>query len=131
MTRPASRQIDQNSIEFAGKDSWAADIAMLKAAIVPGAIIQATHYNMLATMVNNMNGHYHNYTDLYWVATYGNNNDRNTYQESKNTNSIDAAIGVTGVNVGDIATATKINELSMGVAQLRVHSHGINDRTGK
>lgn len=129
-SRQASRQVWHNWIEFPGSQTFNTDIATLRNSFVAGNLVKASDYNLLATMINNMNGHYHNYTDLYYNSTYGNSPvDRNTYQESKNTNSIDSASNVNTVNVGNTITIAQHNAAALGVSQLRVHYHGINDRT--
>lgn len=126
----ATREITHNSIEFAGKNEQYAEITSLRASIQSGGLIYANDMNRIANLINNMNGHYHNYTDMYQTATYGNNGDRGTYTEGKNTNSIDAANYVgNGTAAGTDVSAARHNELRDAVNQLRVHYHGIDDRT--
>ncbi len=77
-----------------------------------------------------MIGHYHTYTDRYQEATFGNNGDRNLYEESKSTA---APSGVTGsigsIGAGDVVLASKHNELSTNSRVLQGHLHSIDDRT--
>ena len=109
----------------------AAELASLRTAISAGNTIFANDLNRIGTLINNMNGHYHTYDDAYQLATFGNTGDRNNYIEDKNTNSIDAVISAPTNTAGDTTiTASRHNELCDALNQLRVHFHGIDDRTG-
>lgn len=133
----AQRQVNQNSIEFTGKATQAAEIASLRTAIQSGGLIYANDLNRIATLINNMNGHYHNYTDAYQLATFGAGygnwpgaGDRNNYYESKNTNGIDSVTAVsTNTAAETIVTATRHNELRDAINNIRSHYHTIDDRT--
>jgi hypothetical protein len=77
-----------------------------------------------------MNGHVHTYDDAWQLATFGNNGDRNNYFEDKNTNSIDATTNAPTNTASDTTiTASRHNELRDALNQLRVHFHGVDDRT--
>lgn len=127
----AQRQIGHNWQEWAGSGTFYSDLANLRASIQAGNTVYASDINKIATLINNMNGHYHNYTDLYQTATFGNTGDRNTYTEGKNTNGIDdiRTVGTSTATNTEI-TAARHNELRDAINVLRVHYHGINDRTG-
>lgn len=126
----ATREIGHNWIAFDYSGSQAAEIASLRAAIASGQVIYANDLNRIGNLINYMNGHYHNYTDLYQTATYGNSGDRNTYIEGKNTNSIDAVTDApTNTASNTTITASRHNELANATNQIRLHYHGIDDRT--
>jgi hypothetical protein len=77
-----------------------------------------------------MNGHVHTYDDAYQLATFGNTGDRNNYYVDKNTNNIDAVTSAPTNTASDTTiTASRHNELRAAINQLRVHFHGIDDRT--
>ena len=70
-----------NSITFTNSGSQAAEIASLRTAITAGNSIFANDLNRIGTLINNMNGHYHNYDDAKQLATFGNNGDRANYDK--------------------------------------------------
>ena len=120
-----------NSLIYTNSGSQAGEISSLRAAIASGSIIYANDLNRISTLINNMNGHYHNYTDYYQMAYYGNTGDRNNYTEGKNTagpDSITSSPTDTAFNT-DI-TASRHNQLKDAVNNIRSHYHSINDRTG-
>jgi hypothetical protein len=119
-----------NSLTFTGSGSQAEEIASLRASISSNNIIYANDLNRIGTLINNMNGHYHNYTDYYQRPTFGNNGDRAEYSESKNTSSIDGIQTVaTDTAAGTSITATRHNELQSSICTLYNHNHSIDDRT--
>jgi hypothetical protein len=127
----ATREIYHNSINYTGSDTIASNIATLRTNIVSGAIPTASDHNTLISMINNMLGHYHNYNDQYQIATYGNNGDRGTYSESKNSNPPAYRPGNTGtVDTSTVITAARHNLMKDGCNFLRSHFHQIDDRTG-
>jgi hypothetical protein len=127
----ATREINPDSLTFTGSDGQAAEISSLRTAIASGQTIYANDLNRIGTMINNMNGHYHTYTDQYQAATFGNTGDRATYTESKNTSSIDGIQTVaTNTAVGASITAARHNELQSSICTLFNHNHQIDDRTG-
>ncbi len=102
----------------------------LKASMVSGALITASHVQTLIDMYNTMIGHYHTYTDRYQEATFGNNGDRNLYEESKNTGApINIGSSIGGINSSTTITASKHNELAYNSRVLQSHYHQIDDRT--
>lgn len=133
----AQRQVNADSLSFTDKAGQNAEIVSLRSAIQTGGTIYATDMNRVATLINNMNGHYHSYTDAYQLATYGvgygnwpGAGDRTNYYESKNTNNIDSTTAVTtDSSAGTAITATRHNELQSAINNIRTHAHGIVDRT--
>jgi hypothetical protein len=118
------------ALNWTNSGSQAGEIASLRSAVAAGNTIFANDLNRIGTLINNMNGHYHTYDDAYQLATYGNTGDRNNYYRDTNTNSIDAVAGVMTNTAADTSiTATRHNELANSINQLRVHYHGIDDRT--
>jgi hypothetical protein len=118
------------SISWSGSGDQAAELASLRSAVATGNTIFANDLNRIGTLINNMNGHYHSYDDAWQLATFGNNGDRNNYIENKNTNSIDATTSAPTNTAADTSiTASRHNELRDAINQLRVHFHGIDDRT--
>jgi hypothetical protein len=108
----------------------ATELASLRTAIQSGNTIFATDLNRVATLINNMNGHYHTYDDAYQLATYGNNGDRTNYYMDKNTGYADTTITApTNTAANTAITASRHNELKDAINQLRVHNHSIDDRT--
>jgi hypothetical protein len=109
----------------------AAEISSLRTAITSGNTIYANDLNRIATLINEMNGHYHTTTsDAYQLPTYGNTGDRTEYYESKSTGGPDATITAPTNTAADTAiTASRHNELKDSINQVRTHYHEINDRT--
>jgi hypothetical protein len=118
------------AINWTNSGSQAAEIASLRGAVSAGNTIFANDLNRIATLINNMNGHVHTYDDAYQLATFGNTGDRNNYYVDKNTNNIDASTSAPTNTASDTTiTAARHNELRAAINQLRVHFHGIDDRT--
>jgi hypothetical protein len=117
--------------EFNSYDTMIAEINSLRAAVTSGGTIYANDLNRISTLINNMNGHVHNYTDTYQEATYGNNGDRTLYTESKNTSGPDSVItSPTNTFANQSITASRHNELRNAINAIAYHNHGIDDRTG-
>jgi hypothetical protein len=126
----AQTQRNAKALVWTNSGSQAAEISSLRSAVAAGNTIFATHLNRIATLINNMNGHYHTYDDAYQLATFGNTGDRNNYYVDKNTNSIDAVTSAPTSTTSDTTiTASRHNELRAAINQLRAHFHGIDDRT--
>jgi hypothetical protein len=126
----AQTQRNAKALVWTNSGSQAAEISSLRSAVAAGNTIFATHLNRIATLINNMNGHYHTYDDAYQLATFGNTGDRNNYYVDKNTNSIDAVTSAPTNTTSDTTiTASRHNELRAAINQLRTHFHGIDDRT--
>jgi hypothetical protein len=127
----AQTEKNATALTFTSSGSQAAEIASLRTAISSGSTIFANDLNRIGTLINNMNGHYHTYTDDYQLATYGNNGDRTNYSESKNTGGPDAITDAPTNTAADTSiTASRHNELKDAINQLRYHNHSIDDRTG-
>ena len=118
------------ALNWTNSGSQAGEIASLRSAIQSGNVVYANDLNRIANLINNMNGHYHTYDDAYQLATYGNNGDRNNYYRDTNTNSIDASLTAPNTTASNTnITASRHNELRNAINELRVHYHGIDDRT--
>ena len=108
----------------------------LKASMIVGAVIEASHINTLLNMYNTLLGHYHTYTDRIQEATfgagYGDNpgaGDRTLYEESKSTGTPYAISGsITEVAASTIINASKHNEIALKSRQFQNHYHQIDDR---
>jgi hypothetical protein len=109
-----------------------AEISSLRTAINSGNTIYANDLNRIATLINEINGHYHTTTaDAYQLPTYGNNGDRTEYYESKSTGGPDAIITApTDTSSNSTITASRHNELKDSINEIRAHYHQIDDRTG-
>lgn len=109
-------------------------ISLLRSKITTGSIIYGSDIQNLINMVNAALGHYHTYDDLYQIATYGNNGDRNTYTRDSNTYRLASSItGGTPSDIGGITTtssitAAKHNEMAGGTRAYGNHFHSIDDR---
>ena len=113
-------------------DYWnqATEIASLRTAISSGSQIFANDLNRIAILINNMNGHYHSYSDAYQLATYGNTGDRTNYTEIKNTGTPDSTTSApTDTAANTAITASRHNELKDAINNIRNHYHSIDDRT--
>lgn len=109
----------------------AAEIASLRTTVVSGGTIRATDINRIATLINNMNGHYHiTNIDIWQDATYGNTGDRTQYYQSNSTSYPDSVNNVGTSTAADSSiTATRHNELATAINNIRSHYHTIDDRT--
>jgi hypothetical protein len=118
------------ALSWTNSGSQASEITSLRSAVAAGNTIFANDLNRIATLINNMNGHVHTYDDAYQLATFGNNGDRTNYFVDKNTNNIDAVTSAPTNTASDTTiTASRHNELRAAINELRVHFHGIDDRT--
>jgi anti-sigma28 factor (negative regulator of flagellin synthesis) len=126
----ATTERTANSITFTSSGSQAAEIASLRTAITAGNTIFANDLNRVATLINNMNGHYHNYDDAKQLATYGNTGDRTNYVVSINTGvSQDTTSAPTNTAADTQITASRHNELKDAINNIRNHNHEIGDST--
>lgn len=126
----ATTERTHKALNWTNSGSQAGEIASLRAAIQSGNVVYANDLNRIANLINNMNGHYHTYDDAYQLATYGNNGDRNNYYRDTNTNSIDSYITAPNTTASNTnITASRHNELRNAINDLRLHYHGIDDRT--
>lgn len=129
----AQRQQSPNSMTWNDSGNWQNLINQMRSNFVQNTKIQASHINLLNQLCTDMQGHYHNYTDQYQTATFGNNGDRTTYTESKNTNSptlsYSTGSNVSAFPIGGKATQAYHQNLVNLVNQLNSHLHNINDRT--
>jgi hypothetical protein len=99
------------------------------ASFVAGGTIRASHFNYIVDAVNQMNGHNHTWTDYYQQATYGNNGDRNNYQQTSTSNGPDGAVGLSALSAGTVISASHHNAGRTAVSALASHTHTENDRT--
>jgi hypothetical protein len=126
----AQTQRTAKALVWTNSGSQAGEIASLRSAVSAGNTIFANDLNRIATLINNMNGHYHTYDDAYQLATYGNTGDRNNYYRDTNTNSIDQVVSApTNTASNTTITAERHNELRSAINILAYHFHGIDDRT--
>ena len=117
------------AISWPGTVDQAVELASLRTAIQSGNTIFANDLNRIATLINNMNGHVHTYDDAYSLKTFGNTGSSSPLVD-KNTNNIDAVTNAPTNTASDTTiTASRHNELRDALNQLRVHFHGIDDRT--
>lgn len=126
----ATTERTAKALVWTDSGSQAGEIASLRGSISSGEVVRATDLNRIGTLINNMNGHYHTYEDAWQLATFGNTGDRTNYIQDKNTNSIDATTSApTDTSSNTTITASRHNELRAAINELRVHLHGIDDRT--
>ena len=129
-TGPRSAERTAKLLSWPSSVDAAQELSSLRTAVAAGTTIFANDLNRIATLINNMNGHVHTYDDAYQLATFGNTGDRNNYFVDKNTNNIDAVTSAPTNTASDTTiTASRHNELRDALNQLRVHFHGIDDRT--
>lgn len=106
-------------------------ISTLRSKITSGAIVYQGDIQTLINLINNAIGHYHTYDDLYQIATYGNNGDRNTYIRDSSTGGYSNNPGALGgVSTTTTITAGKHNEMAGAMRAYGYHNHAIDDRTG-
>jgi hypothetical protein len=108
----------------------AAELASLRTAIQSGNTIFANDLNRVATLINNMNGHYHTYDDAKQLATYGNTGDRTNYIVTISTGvSQDTTSAPTNTAANTAITAARHNELKDAINNIRNHNHELGDNT--
>jgi hypothetical protein len=118
-------------ISWPAGTNQAVELASLRSAVQSGNMIYANDLNRIATLINNMNGHYHTYDDAYQLATYGNTGDRTDYYEGKFTAGPDQVFAApTDTAANTSITASRHNELKDSINAVRQHYHQIDDRTG-
>lgn len=135
----AQRQQLPDSITFTDSAGQALIISRLRIDIDVGKKIYASDLNKITDMINNMNGHYHTYTDAYQLATYGapygnsspSAGDRTNYTRAVNSSAPNSITTVTGVTAGQSITASKHNDLSAAINKLRSHNHTVSDQSTK
>jgi hypothetical protein len=107
-----------------------AELASLRTAIQSGNTIFANDLNRVATLINNMNGHYHTYDDAKQLATYGNTGDRTNYVVAISTGvAQDTTSAPTNTAANTAITAARHNELKDAINNIRNHNHEIGDST--
>lgn len=110
-------------------DSMRSYIDSLIAAIQPGMVVQASHYNSLVTLVNALISHTHTVTDVGYVA-YGNKAAHGSTSYTTATGPLYGAVAYqTAVNSSEVITSTKVNQLIQVLNTLRTHYHAISDNT--
>jgi hypothetical protein len=140
----AQRTVNASSITWSNQNTFANNIAVLRAKMQPGQVIFKSDILLLITLINQFGGHYHTYTDLVQQATFGNNGDRNTYQETRNTGSAvyetfppDQPIEVSQDIINSISLdgakieARHTNASATKVRNLRSHNHVIFDKISR
>ena len=123
-------------IAFTNEGAWTTVISQLRSFFVPGSIIYASHITYLKDRMNEMIGHYHQYTDYYQIATFGSGygdnpsaGDRSTYVNSSNfTATSDVNTISATYSSGSQITTTDINPLAFRSRDLVDHTHQITDR---
>jgi hypothetical protein len=129
-TGPRSAERTAKLLTWPEASTSAQELASLRTAVAAGNTIFASDLNRIATLINNMNGHVHTYDDAFQLATFGNTGDRNNYFRDTSTNNIDAVTSAPTNTASDTTiTAARHNELRDALNQLRVHFHGVDDRT--
>jgi hypothetical protein len=124
-----TKQRSAKAITWTNSSTQAAEIASLRVAIADDKVIYANDLNRISTLINNMNGHYHTYDDAYSLKTFGNKGSSSPLL-TKNTNSINSTTNApTNTSANTNITASRHNELKDALNNLRIHSHGIDDRT--
>jgi hypothetical protein len=119
-----------NSIVWPAAVDQAAELASLRTAIQSGNTIFANDLNRVATLINNMNGHYHTYDDAKQLATYGNTGDRTNYVVAISTGvAQDTTSAPTNTAANTAITAARHNELKDAINNIRNHNHEIGDST--
>jgi hypothetical protein len=126
------RQPSLNYYPTSYQTNYSVDLNRIKSNIRTGAVITASDINTLGTLLNSWSSHYHTYTDVYSLATFGNTGNRNTLSESKNSSlprqtnggSLSAWPGTTTV-----ISQQNHNHLRNVWLQLYSHHHVITDRT--
>jgi hypothetical protein len=116
---------------FTGSAGIAGEIASLRGSVASDSLIYANDINRIATLINNLNGHYHSYDDAYQLPTYGNTGDRSEYWiYDKTTSGPDYVVTVgTSTAANTLIAATRHNELANSINNLKQHFHTIDDRT--
>jgi hypothetical protein len=127
----ATTERTANSLTYTDSGSQAVEIASLRTAMTAGNTIFANDLNRVATLINNMNGHYHNYDDAYSLKTFGTAGvGASSPLESRNTGGPDATVTApTNTAANTAITASRHNELKDAINQVRYHYHVIDDRT--
>jgi hypothetical protein len=116
---------------FTGSAGIAGEIASLRGSVASDSLIYANDINRIATLINNLNGHYHSYDDAYQLPTYGNTGDRAEYWLYDKTTSAPDAVTTVGTSTAanTLIAATRHNELANSINTLKNHFHEIDDRT--
>jgi hypothetical protein len=116
---------------FTGSAGLGGEIASLRGSVTSDSLIYASDINRIATLINNLNGHYHSYDDAYQLATYGNTGDRTDYYQYDVTTSAPDAVQTVGTSTAadTLIEATRHNELANAINELKQHFHTIDDRT--
>jgi hypothetical protein len=116
---------------FTGSAGLGGEIASLRGSVTSDSLIYASDINRIATLINNLNGHYHSYDDAYQLATYGNTGDRTDYYLYDVTTSAPDAVQTVGTSTAadTLIEATRHNELANAINELKQHFHTIDDRT--
>jgi hypothetical protein len=140
----AQRTVNDGFITWSNQNTFANNIAVLRAKMQPGQVIFKSDILLLITLIQQFGGHYHLYTDLVQQATFGNNGDRSTYEEARRTGSAvyetfppDQPIEVSQVIINSISLdgakieARHTNASATQVRNARTHNHIIFDKIAR
>lgn len=97
----------------------------LRSRFVAGNVIQASDFNNLRTLMNAFQRHYHRYTDIISLKTYGNTGG--TSSRDVDTSLLGGYSDPGTVSSGSTVTASYINGHVNAVNALRSHNHAIDD----
>jgi hypothetical protein len=97
----------------------------LRSRFVSGNLIQASDFNDLRTLMNAFQRHYHRYTDIISLKTYGNTGG--TSSRDVDTSLLTGYTDPGTVSSGSTITASYINGHVSAVNVLRSHNHAIDD----
>ena len=140
----AQRTVNASSITWSNQNTFATNIAILRARMQPGQVIVKSDILLLITLINNFGGHYHTYTDFVQQADFGDNGDRAAYEETRNTGSAvyetfppDKPIAVSQFYIDLISLdgikieARHTNAMATQTRNLRTHNHVIFDKIAR
>lgn len=109
--------------------NWNSGFPSQTVSINAGQIIRASDLNAIATQLNQMINHTHNFTDKYQQATYGNNGDRNNYSQTSTSNGPDGVGTLNStVGAGQVIDHSHANTLINYISPIAYHRHYENDR---
>lgn len=143
----ATTNRNADDIVFTNEGSWTSIISTLRSYFVAGNTIQAAHLTYLKDRINEMLGHYHNYTDASQLGNYrvpyGDNTGGGVAPDYTNdgqginyyvtggvntsrSGEFSADISTT-YSVGSQVIASQHNELALRSRELVSHKHPIVD----
>jgi hypothetical protein len=136
-----------NRTTWANQDTHFTNLAILRARMQAGQIIFKSDMLLLNNLIHDYLGHYHTYQDLVQRADSGNNGDRDTYVETRNSGVPSYGLNTSGVEqfIPDFRTAAAsyinapgnrianqvTNIFANQVRSLRTHTHVIFDKIAR